>query len=52
MLLIQIAQYCGNLSKVVGATLFNTDYPLLWYLKQNYWASLQTPILFLKKVEW
>ena len=27
---IQTTQYCGNSSKVVGATLFNADYPSLW----------------------
>ena len=27
---IQIAQYVGNLNKGVGATIFNTDYPILW----------------------
>ena len=24
----QIAKYCGNLSKIVEVTLFNTDYPI------------------------
>ena len=36
---IKIAQYCGNLNKVVGATLFNKDYPILWYLKQSCWTN-------------
>ena len=26
---IQISQYCERLNKVVGATLLNTDYPVL-----------------------
>ena len=25
-----VAQYCGNLSKFFGATLYSTDYPILW----------------------
>ena len=49
--LIQITQYCGNLSKVVGATLSNTDYPILWKLKQSCWTTLPTSPLF-KQVGW
>ena len=33
---IKIAQYCDKLSKVVGVTLFKTDYP-------SFWANLPTP---------
>ena len=40
---IQIAQHSDNLSKVVGAILFNTDYPILWYIKQSCWSNLPTP---------
>ena len=43
---IQIAQYlqyCGNLSKVVVTTIFNTDYLILWQLKQNFGKISQTP---------
>ena len=32
-------QFCGNLSKVVVATLFNVDF----FGKQNCWANLLTP---------
>ena len=28
MFSIKIDQYCDNLSKVIGATLFNRDYPI------------------------
>ena len=43
MFSIQIAQYCGNLSVNVVATLFNTGYSLLWKLEQNCWTNLPTP---------
>ena len=39
---IQTVQYWGNLSKVVGATLFSTDNPILLQLKQSYWTNLPT----------
>ena len=38
--------------KVAGATLSNTDYQILLFLKQNCWDNPSTPILFLKWVEW
>ena len=38
---IKIAQYCDKLSKVVGVTLFKTDYPILNY--PSFWANLPTP---------
>ena len=39
---IQLAQYCDILSKVVGVTLFNTDYPILRQIKKSSWANLPT----------
>ena len=46
---IKIAQYCDKLSKVVGVTLFKTDYPILHY--PSFWANLPTPHPFSKRSE-
>ena len=40
---IKIAQYCNKLSKVVGVTLFNTDYPILDYPNQVFGLSTPHP---------
>ena len=43
---IQIAQYwqhCSNLSKVVAATLFNTDYPILAKFSKVIGRTSQSP---------
>ena len=48
---IQIVQYCDNLSKVVGATLFNADYPILWLLKKVFGKPIKPPSSFLKRCD-
>ena len=39
----QYLEYCGNLIKVFGATLFNTDYSILVVTLQSCWANFPTP---------
>ena len=46
------SQYCGNLSKVVGVTICNTDCPILRNLNKVIVQISQPPILFLKVVGW
>ena len=43
MFSIHVAQYCGNFSVNVVATLFNKGYPFLRKLEQSCWANLPTP---------
>ena len=41
----QYLQYCGNLSKVVEATLFNTYYLILWHLSKILGKPLECEFL-------
>ena len=43
MFSIQVAQYCGNFSVNVVATLFNKGYPFLRKLEHSCLANLPTP---------